>query len=95
MSGHHHYHYQCFSWKRTSEFAQWCFRERTLSLSRRPQSLKRDTSSTIDISQKVVRRRLTSRTCCRFLYIPRHRYTKVLKYIFFVEYRSENGKKKL
>jgi hypothetical protein len=45
MSGHHR---RCFSLKRTSEFAQhWL-------PSRRHQSLKRDTSSTVDISQKVV-----------------------------------------
>jgi len=54
MPGHHHHHRRCLSLKRTSEYAQYWLHERTSSLSRRHQSLKRDTSSTIDISQKVV-----------------------------------------
>lgn len=50
-------HRRCFSLKRTSEFAQQWFHELSSSSTcsrRHPPSLKRDTSSTIDISQKVV-----------------------------------------
>ncbi|CAF2097178.1 unnamed protein product [Rotaria magnacalcarata] len=61
MSGHHYYYHQCFSLKRTGEFAQHWFRERTTSLSRRHQSLKRDTSSTIDISQKNFGQRMAKK----------------------------------
>ncbi|CAF4030908.1 unnamed protein product [Rotaria sp. Silwood2] len=61
MSGHHYYYRRCFSLKRTSEFAQHWFRERASSLSRRHQSLKRDTSSTIDISQKNIGLRMAKK----------------------------------
>ncbi|CAF1491762.1 unnamed protein product [Adineta ricciae] len=61
MPGHYHYRRRCFSLKRTSEYAQHWFHERTSSLSRRHQSLKRDTSSTIDISQKNIGHRMAKK----------------------------------
>ncbi|CAF1208053.1 unnamed protein product [Rotaria sordida] len=62
MSGHHHYHHRrCFSLKRTSEFAQYWLHERTSSSSRRHQSLKRDTSSIVDISQKNIGPRMAKK----------------------------------
>lgn len=55
MSGQYYQHHRrCFSLKRTSEYAQNWLHERTASSSRRHQSLKRDASSIIDISHKVV-----------------------------------------
>ncbi|CAF3930740.1 unnamed protein product [Adineta steineri] len=65
MSGHHHHHHRrhrrCFSLKRTSEYAQHWFHERTSSLSRRHQSLKRNTLSSIDISQKNIGQRMAKK----------------------------------
>ncbi|CAF3331801.1 unnamed protein product [Rotaria socialis] len=67
MSGRHHHphsyhhHRRCFSLKRTSEFAQYWLHERSSSTSRRHQSLKRDSSSIVDISLKNIGPRMAKK----------------------------------
>ncbi|CAF1244557.1 unnamed protein product [Adineta ricciae] len=60
MSSIHHRR-RCFSLKRTSDYAQQWLHERASSSSRRHQSLKRDASSTIDISQKNTGQRMAKK----------------------------------